>query len=53
MSSLVKLNKISSYLSEVVINRPEKLNAMTKPMWIELGKFSIKFQKKKILDVSS
>ena len=38
MSSLVKLNKINSHLSEVVIKRPEKLNAMTKPMWIELGK---------------
>ena len=53
MSSLVKLNKINSHLSEVVINRPEKLNAMTKPMWIELGKIFKKFQKKKILDVSS
>ena len=38
MSNLIKLNKITDHLSEVIINRPEKLNAMTKPMWIELGK---------------
>mgnify|MGYP003318213384 CR=1 FL=1 len=49
MSSLVKLNKISSHLSEVVINRPEKLNAMTKPMWIELGKVFNKLSEKKDL----
>ena len=49
MSSLVKLNKISSHLSEVVINRPEKLNAMTKPMWIELGKIFRKISKEKNL----
>ena len=49
MSSLVKLNKISSHLSEVVINRPEKLNAMTKPMWIELGKIFKKISKEKNL----
>ena len=30
MSDLIKLNKISDHLSEVIINRPEKLNAMTK-----------------------
>ena len=48
MSSLVKLNKISSHLSEVVINRPEKLNAMTKPMWIELGKIFKKISKTKL-----
>ena len=49
MSSLVKLNKINSHLSEVVINRPEKLNAMTKPMWIELGKIFKKISKEKNL----
>ena len=49
MSSLVKLNKINSHLSEVVINRPEKLNAMTKPMWIELSKIFNKISKEKNL----
>ena len=49
MKNLVKLNKISSHLSEVVINRPEKLNAMTKPMWIELGKIFNKISKEKNL----
>ena len=49
MSSLVKLNKINSHLFEVVINRPEKLNAMTKPMWIELGKIFKKISKEKNL----
>ena len=48
MSSLVKLNKINSHLSEVVINRPEKLNAMTKPMWIELGKILKNFKRKNL-----
>ena len=38
MNKLIELNKISSHLTEVILNRPEKLNAMTKPMWIELGK---------------
>ena len=38
MSKLIKLNKKNNHLVEVVINRSEKLNAMTKPMWIELGK---------------
>ena len=53
MSSLVKLNKINSHLSEVVINRPEKLNAMTKPMWIELGKIFKKISKEKNLRCAS
>ncbi len=47
--SLVKLKKINSHLFEVVINRPEKLNAMTKPMWIELGKIFNKISKEKNL----
>ena len=38
MSKLIKINKKNNHLIEVVLNRPEKLNAMTKPMWIELGK---------------
>ena len=32
MIKLIKLNKKNIHLVEVVINRPEKLNAMTKPM---------------------
>ena len=31
MSKLIKVNKKNKHLVEVVINRPEKLNAMTKP----------------------
>ena len=38
MSKLIQVNKKNNHLIEVVLNRPEKLNAMTKPMWIELGK---------------
>ena len=45
MSKLIKLNKRNIHLVEVVINRPEKLNAMTKPMWIELGKIFKKLSK--------
>ena len=49
MSNLIKLNKINNHLSEVVLNRPEKLNAMTKPMWVELGKIFKKISKEKNL----
>ena len=35
MSKLIKVNKKNKHLVEVVINRPEKLNAMTKPMILE------------------
>ena len=47
MSKLIKLNKKNNHLVEVVINRSEKLNAMTKPMWIELGKVFKKLSKNK------
>ena len=47
MSNLIKLNKINNHLSEVVLNRPEKLNAMTKPMWVELGKIFKKISNSK------
>jgi len=46
MSKLIKINKKNNHLIEVVLNRPEKLNAMTKPMWIELGKTFKKLSKK-------
>ena len=49
MSKLIKVNKKNKHLYEVVINRPEKLNAMTKPMWIELGKVFKKLSNNKNL----
>ena len=49
MSNLIKLNKINNHLSEVVLNRPEKLNALTKPMWVELCKIFKKISKEKNL----
>ena len=49
MSKLIKINKKNNHLIEVVLNRPEKLNAMTKPMWIELGKTFKKLSKNKNL----
>ena len=49
MTNLIKVNQKNNYLVEVVLNRPEKLNAMTKPMWIELGKVFKKLGKNKKL----
>ncbi len=37
MSSLVLENKLDKYIVEIIINRPDKLNALTKPMWKEIG----------------
>ena len=37
MSKLILQKKISEYIIELSLNRPEKLNALTKPMWKELG----------------
>ena len=36
-NKLILEKKINSYIVEVSLNRPEKLNALTKPMWKELG----------------
>ena len=36
MSSLIKLKDINNFCVQVSLNRPEKLNALTKPMWKEL-----------------
>ena len=49
MSKTIRINKKNNHLIEVVLNRPEKLNAMTKPMWIELGKTFKKLSKDKNL----
>ena len=49
MSKIIQINKKNNQLVEVVLNRPEKLNAMTKPMWIELGKIFKTLSKNKNL----
>ena len=49
MNKLIKVNKKNNHLVEVVLNRPEKLNAMTKPMWVELGKVFKKLSNNKNL----
>ena len=48
-NKLVLEKKINSYIVEVSLNRPEKLNALTKPMWRELGKIFKKLSKDKNL----
>ena len=48
-NKLVLEKKINSYIVEVSLNRPEKLNALTKPMWKELGKIFKKLSKDKNL----
>jgi enoyl-CoA hydratase len=47
--NLIKQKKISNYIIEVSLNRPEKLNALTKPMWKELGSVFKKLSKNKDL----
>ena len=49
MSSLIKLKNINNYCVQVSLNRPEKLNALTKPMWQELGSVFQKLSKNKNL----
>ena len=46
-NKLILEKKINSYIVEVSLNRPEKLNALTKPMWRELGKIFKKLSKDK------
>lgn len=46
---LVLQNKINSHLVEISLNRPNKLNALTKPMWKELGQIFNKLKKDKNL----
>lgn len=47
--SLILQKKINEHVVEVSLNRPEKLNALTKPMWKELGKVFKKLSKNKNL----
>jgi enoyl-CoA hydratase len=47
--SLILQKKINSHIAEVSLNRPEKLNALTKPMWKELGAVFKKLSKNKDL----
>ena len=44
--NLIKQKKINNYTVEVSLNRPEKLNALTKPMWKELGAVFKKLSKR-------
>ncbi len=36
MTDTILLSR-DGYIATVTLNRPEKLNAMTKPMWVRLG----------------
>lgn len=49
MSNLILVKKISDFTTEVTLNRPDKLNALTKPMWKELGTTFKKLSKDKNL----
>lgn len=46
---LIEEKKVGNYIIEVSLNRPEKLNALTKPMWKELGNVFKKLSKNKDL----
>ena len=48
-NNLILKKNINSYTVEVSLNRPEKLNALTKPMWKELGQVFKKLNKDKNL----
>ena len=47
MTDLVLIKKINEHTVEVSLNRPDKLNALTKPMWKKLGTTFRDFAKKK------
>ncbi|MEK9959219.1 MAG: enoyl-CoA hydratase/isomerase family protein [Pelagibacteraceae bacterium] len=49
MSNLILVKKISDFTTEVTLNRPDKLNALTKPMWKEIGTTFKKLSKDKNL----
>ena len=48
-NKLILKKTINSHIVEISLNRPEKLNALTKPMWKELGKIFKKLSKDKNL----
>jgi enoyl-CoA hydratase len=49
MTDLVQTKQINEYVLEVSLNRPEKLNALTKPMWKKLGSIFRDLKKNKTL----
>jgi len=49
MTDLVQTKQINEYVLEVSLNRPEKLNALTKPMWKKLGSIFKDLKKNKTL----
>ena len=51
MTDLVQTKQINEYTLEVALNRPEKLNALTKPMWKKLGSIFRDLAKKKNKDI--
>ena len=51
MTDLVQTKQINEYILEVSLNRPEKLNALTKPMWKKLGSTFRDLAKKKNNDI--
>ena len=51
MTDLVQTKQINEYILEVSLNRPEKLNALTKPMWKKLGSIFRDLAKKKNKDI--
>ena len=50
MTELVQTKQINEYILEISLNRPEKLNALTKPMWKKLGSIFRDLAKKKNKD---
>ena len=48
MTNLVETKNIGDYIIEVSLNRPQKLNALTKPMWKKLGAIFKDLASKKI-----
>lgn len=49
MTDLVQTKQINEHVLEVSLNRPEKLNALTKPMWKKLGSIFKDLKKNKTL----
>ena len=49
MTDLVQTKQINKHVLEVSLNRPEKLNALTKPMWKKLGSIFKDLKKNKTL----